>query len=85
MSLSTTSKQFLNTFRDGDSATFLVLQLGPHKDRAVGDSPFPLPDATPLSMQVRRQLDFQAASAYCWHMSSFLSTRAPKSFLAGLL
>jgi len=23
MSLSTTSKQFLNTFRDGDSATFL--------------------------------------------------------------
>lgn len=85
MSLSTTSKQFLNTFRDGDLATFLVLQLGPHKDRAVGDSPFPLPDATPLSMQVRRQLDFQAVSAYSWHMSSFLSTRALQSFLAGLL
>ena len=36
-------------------------------------------------MQPRIQLAFQTASTHCWFMSSFLSTRTPKTFSTGLL
>ena len=41
--------------------------------------------ATPLLMQPKIQLAFQAARAPCWLMLSFSSTRNPKSFSVGLL
>jgi len=36
-------------------------------------------------MEPRISLVFQAASAHCWLMLRFSSTRTPKSFSAGLL
>jgi len=40
--------------------------------------------ATPLLMEFRIPLAFQAAGAHCWLMFSFSSVRTPKSFSAGL-
>ena len=50
----------------------------PHKGRAERNSPLPSPAATPLLMQPRILLAFQAASTHCWLMFSFSSTRTPK-------
>jgi len=41
--------------------------------------------ASPLQIELRIPLAFQAASAHCWLMFSFPSTRTPKSFSAELL
>ena len=62
-----------------------VVQMGSHEYREEGDNHPPLPSATPLLVQPRTQLTSQAASTHCWLMSSFLSTRTPKSFSARLL
>jgi len=51
-----------------------------------GEHPLPLPAATPLLLQTRTQLTFQAASAHCWLMSHGSSPiRTPRSFSVGLL
>ena len=41
--------------------------------------------ATPLLMQPRTQLAFRSASAHYWLMSTFSSTKTPKSFSTELL
>ena len=58
--------------RSGHSA-----QMGPHKRRVQRDHPFPCPAATPVLMQPRVPLAFQAPSAHCWLMSSFYPLEPP--------
>jgi len=50
-----------------------VLQMRPHKSKAEGGNPLPLPAATPLLMQPRMLVAW-APSAHCWLLPSFLST-----------
>ena len=50
-----------------------------HKGRAEGYNHLPCPAGSPLLMQPRIPLAFWTASAHCWLMLSFSSTRAPKS------
>ena len=61
-----------------------VLQVGPYGGRAEGNNP-PLPAATPLLMQPKIPLTVWAASAHCWLMFSFSSTKAPMSSSTELL
>ena len=62
-----------------------VLQMGLTRAKQRGTITSLALLATPLLMEPRILLAFQAASAHCWLMSSFLSTRTPKSFSARLL
>ena len=59
-------------------ATVIVFQRGGMRAQQRGTITFVLL-VTPLLMQPRIHLDFQAASADCWLMSSFLSTGTLKS------
>ena len=62
-----------------------VLQMEPYKGRAKGNNHFLRPAATPLWIQPRILLTFWAASAHCWPIPNFSSTRTPKFYSAGLL
>ena len=53
--------------------------------KAEGNTHHPLLAATPLLMQPRIQLAFQAARAHCWIMSRFLSISTPTFISSGLL
>ena len=52
--------------------------------RVEGDNPLPCPAATPLLMQSRILLAFQAARTHCRLTSSFSSIRTHNSFCTGL-
>ena len=62
-----------------------VVQMEPHKGRIEGAVTSLTLLATPLLMETRIPLALLAANAHCWLMLSFLLTRTPKSFSAGLL
>ena len=66
-----------------------VLQMGPHEGRVERDEWGRVTSlallATYLLMQLRILLAFQDTSVHYWLMTSFSSTKTPKSFSAGLL
>jgi len=68
----------------GVPGSYIVLQKGPHKGRAEGDSNLPLPAVQGCwcSPGYSRPLGLQA---HCWLMCSFSSIRTSKSFSAGQL
>ena len=75
----------LHPFCAGGPGLDTVLQMGPYKGRAEGGMVLSLSLLPPLLMQPRVQLAFWDAGTQRWLMSSFLSTRTPKPFSAGLL
>ena len=60
-----------------------LLQVGPHMGRANWHNHPPYPAGHPLSVHIRIQLAFQAASTHFWLMSNFSFIRTTKSFSIG--